>query len=180
LSQLANQKVARGLATALIIMSLFWVFFNESRPLILNSKIIEEHRIENIFNTSRIEQYFINIPHLREPYNGAVDFLKSQNCRNIGLSIGGNTWEYPFWMLLQEEVDLLVRLEHINVNNESAVTAKDILGNNFTPCAIIASETEEVQSQKITNGDRVYRQEWSKDSVSVFLQDSFALTPSKL
>lgn len=177
MARLLQPKLANLLAKAMIIMSLLWLVFNESRPLIFNSKIVEENRVENIFNTSRIDQYFINIPELKEPYEDAARFIKSQSCTDIGLSFGGNTWEYPFWVLLRQDTKKTMQLEHINVNNDSAVKSNSYSDKDFTPCAILASIPEEVKNQEeIIVNNQVYRREWSKEPVSIFLIDSVSLS----
>ena len=53
----------------MISISLFWVFFNESKPIIAE---------ENIFNMSRIEQYFSTRSSLENDYVGAVNLLRKE------------------------------------------------------------------------------------------------------
>ncbi len=177
MSELLKPKLANALATFMIVFSLLWVFLNESRPIILNSKIFEENRIENIFNKTRTAQYFVNLPELKYQDKGAVNLIKSQGCKNIGLSFSGNTWEYPLWVLFQKDSDEIIRLEHINVRNDSAIKVNDYPYREFTACAIIASQTEDAQKQEIIVNDKVYRREWSKGAVSVFLSDSVSSSP---
>lgn len=97
LSKLSNYKIANSIIVVLILSSFLWVFFNETRPLILDTHVFKESsRIENIFNTSRTEQYFTyraSTRTLKDPYVRAVNFVKSKNCSKIGLSLPYDPWE---------------------------------------------------------------------------------------
>lgn len=171
MAEVIKPKLANTIATTLIITSLLWVFLNESRPLIANSKIVEENRLENLWNTSRIDQYFINRPELQEPYTKAVDFLVAENCTDIGLRLGGDTWEYPFWVLFQQKSSEPFRLEHIKVENPSTIQADTFSDQNFSPCALIASGVVEMRDREIVLDNQVYRNQWSQDGVSVFIKN---------
>lgn len=165
-------KLANTIATSLIIASLLWVFFNESRPLIANSKTVEENRLENLWNTSRTDQYFINRPELQQPYTKAVDLLVAGNCTNIGLRLGSDTWEYPFWMLLQGKSDHPFRIEHVAVDNASAIQAGSLSDKNtFSPCALVVSGVVERRDREIIFNNQVYRNQWSQNNVSVFIKN---------
>ncbi len=111
LSEFFTRKLASVTVVLLIIGSLPWLFFNESRPLIANSQMFQSNKIENLFNTSRTEQMFFNRRNLEEPYKKAIGFLISQKCSNLGFLesyqgvVNNNLWEYPFWALLKEQSD---------------------------------------------------------------------------
>jgi len=122
------------IAFSLLFFSLPWVFLNQSRPLISR---------DSILNSSRIDMYFRNRPSLREPYINAANSITRGECRHIGLSIGGDDWEYPFWVLLRENRPSYI--QHIDVTNESAVLSED-----FDPCAIICIQCSEDWIQRYT------------------------------
>lgn len=130
LSDLKRQNVGAAICIMLFIFSLPWVFINQSRPLIGK---------KNIFNTPRRSQYFANNPGFMYSFTKAVEEVKSQGCQQIGLWLGGDSWEYPFWVLLNPRRISDVRLEHVNGSNISFKNSYYPLGD-FTPCAIIGNE----------------------------------------
>ena len=172
LSNLPQHKLVNSIAIILILSSLPWLFFNQSRPLISLLLTLKDGRIENIFNTSRTNQYFNNQVELREPYIGATNFLKSQKCSKVGLSIRADDWEYPFWVLLEKDNTQEIHIEHINVKNISSVKSREYPYKNFIPCAIISikpQNNQEKTGEEIVTQQGTYVQEWSAKPVSVFM-----------
>ncbi|MEH2244329.1 ArnT family glycosyltransferase [Nostoc sp.] len=164
LSKLKKQKIAIFLVTFLLISSLTWVFFNRYRPIIASN---------NIFQTSRIEQYFSNRPYLQATYTGAVEFLNSKKCSNIGLSMGNDPWEYPLWVLLQPNNQKLVKIQHVNVTNISAILEKDDSYKDFEPCGIISMETKKSKQKKsfeINFKGKTYIRAWDSPELGVFIK----------
>jgi len=159
-SKVLNYSLVNVIAIILLVASVPWVFNNELRPIL---------GVKNIFNTSRIEQYHKNRPDLTEPSVGAVNFIRAKKCPDIGLI---SVWEYPLWVLLQDNNDKLVRLENMNVKNVSAVKSDKA----FIPCAVIDLEISEPQASKlkaqkeILLKKEIYVQEWINPPVSVFLK----------
>ncbi len=164
LSKLKKQKIAIFIVTFLLVSSLPWVFFNRYRPIIDSN---------NIFQTSRIEQYFSNRPFLKGTYTGAVDFLNSKKCSNIGLSMGKDPWEYPLWVLLQQNNQKIVKIQHINVTNISAILEKEDSYKDFEPCGIISMETKkskQKKSQEINFKGKTYVRSWDSPEMGVFIK----------
>ncbi|WP_143603895.1 4-amino-4-deoxy-L-arabinose transferase [Tychonema bourrellyi] len=164
-SQLFNYKIANYIVSILIFMSLPWIAHNKFRPILAES---------NIFNTSRNELYFISRPNIEFAYNQAVDFVKSQNCTNIGLSFWTkNAWEYPLWVLFQEPGKPAPRIEHIS-------TIDPVVGqklnsepyNSFVPCAIIYQSTknDDKQGKEMVVKNETYVQKFSLEPLRVFMQ----------
>ena len=121
-------RIRQELIVVLVLLALPWVFANTSRPLVGQS---------NIFNTSRIEQYFSNRPRVKNDYIKAAQAIRSKGCSHIGLYMGGDDWEYPLWVLLKEDKNDGARLEHVTVRNVSALKSSEHPFNNFDPCAVI-------------------------------------------
>ncbi|MDJ0702076.1 MAG: glycosyltransferase family 39 protein [Leptolyngbyaceae cyanobacterium MO_188.B28] len=169
LTHFFKTKVANALALGLIGLSFIWVCFNETRPLILNSQIVEAGRIENIFNQTRSELYFASDPELGPFYVDAAKFIKSNTCPNIGLSFGGNTWEYPLWALLKNQAHPTIRLEHVNVDNESSEKYQSKPFQDFIPCMLVASGVETAKDEELVALNQVYVREWSEGPISIFL-----------
>jgi hypothetical protein len=109
----------------LFLGSLPWLFLNHQHPWTGGY---------SIWKQQKVVQYFYKQPQLVLPYAEITDHLKTLGCKQIGLSIGENSWEYPWWALLAGKG---VRIEHVEVKNASA-SLKYPLGD-FQPCAIIVS-----------------------------------------
>ena len=165
-SQLSNHKIANYLVAILIVMSLPGIFHNKFRPMLGDS---------NIFNSSRHELYFTSRPQIEVAYNQAVDFVKSQNCTNIGLSFWSkNAWEYPLWVMFAESGKPTPRIEHISTIDP---VVKQKLNSepykSFIPCAIIysAPKIDGRQGKEMIVKNQTYIQKWSMKPLSVFLKE---------
>ncbi|AVH67684.1 hypothetical protein CDG77_08995 [Nostoc sp. 'Peltigera membranacea cyanobiont' 213] len=164
LSKLKKQKTAIIIVIFLLISSLPWVFLNRFRPIIDSN---------NIFQVSRIEQYFTNRAYLKTTYTGAVEFLNSKKCSNIGLSMGNDPWEYPFWVLWRQNNQEIVKIQHINVTNISAVLEKEDYYKDFEPCGIISMETKKSKHskyQKINFKGKTYLRAWDSPDLGIFIK----------
>lgn len=168
LSNIVRRPVANAVISGLLCASFIWVSFNETRPLILNSQIVETKHVQNIFNQSRTEQYFSSRPDLKEDYLGAGNFIQSQACTQIGLALGGDTWEYPLWAILNNHAESSLRIEHIHVNNDSASQVPNVYYQSFSPCALVAIGTEIADKNEFYALQNTYKREWHQGSVSVF------------
>lgn len=164
LSQIPLAKFVNAIALLLIVASLPWVFQNEFRPIAADN---------NIFNLSRIEQYFINRPQLQEPYVQATNTILASECRNIGLSLGDGTsvgneyWEYPFWVLFQNSQPQ-IHMENVKAQNISLSKTTKYPHKNFVPCAIIAVRNANVpQITAMTFKERLFTETMSSPPVKV-------------
>lgn len=156
-----NKRIYTYLAIFMLSISLFWVFFNASKPIIAE---------ENIFNMSKVEQYFSTRFTLKDDYVGAVNFVKKKKCSKVGLSLHPDAWEYPLWMLLKNG-NPSIQIEQVNVKNISIKTANKHSYEEFFPCAIIAVEPA-LNAVMLTKYG-VYVEKWSGkapfESVNVFV-----------
>ncbi|HID63734.1 MAG TPA: hypothetical protein EYP49_13500 [Anaerolineae bacterium] len=87
--------------------------------------------------------YFRQYRSLKERYIDAADYITRSRCPYIGLSMGENDWEYPFWVLLRGSQPSYI--QHVDVNNKSAVLSED-----FDPCAVICINCSEDRVQRYT------------------------------
>ncbi|MBZ8181849.1 ArnT family glycosyltransferase [Oscillatoria salina] len=156
-----HRNLLTVIAVVLIVTSLPWVFQNKFRPIFAET---------NIFNTSRTALYFLNRPQLEEPYSSAVEYIKRQECFDIGLSLGtgvtvGNRyWEYPLWVLFQKNNNNTYRLENIQPENISVTKSESYPHNQFSPCAIISIKDKKLQEKQVENlviKGETYKTEWS-------------------
>jgi len=164
LADVKKQKLALALVSLLLLSSLTWVFFNRYRPIIASNSIL---------HVSRNEQYFSNRPYLKDTYIQAVEFLNAKQCSNIGLLLGNDPWEYPFWVLGQQIHQNPLQFQHINVNNISAKKSAEYPYQNFEPCGIITMETKKSQQGKRQNilfKDKTYTRVWNSPDVGIFLK----------
>lgn len=75
------------------------------------------YHTEIIKRNGRNSGYFENRREVQENYERLADVTNKGNYRNIGLYLGVDTYEYPLTVL----IDNFSRMEHINVENETAV-----------------------------------------------------------
>lgn len=122
------------IALILMFMGMWVVANNRSHPLTATSK--------NPFLTPRIEQYFSNRPDLKPLYESIVKRLKRSSCRDFGLILGLEDWEYPFWVLLDRSMSRSYRLIHyVPPNLEGKRTWNLADRSADRPCQVVALGT---------------------------------------
>ena len=167
LSKSLNYRITNILAVILLLLSHPWILNNKLKPLVGK---------DAIFNTPRIEHYFITKKNLQTAYIEASNVVKSQNCSTIGL-MGNQIWyEYPLWALFPQAGKTTI-IKHVDVNNNSLETATQFPVNSSQPCAIISVDrhSEEVPKKELVIEEEIYDRYWSRDwdkgngSVTVFV-----------
>ena len=83
----------------------------------------------------RPEGYFANRFEEYEPYAAVCAAIDDGGYNSVGLSMGGDDYEYPLWRMLPDEV---MRIEHVGVTNQSAGYAD----GSFQPDCIVWLGTE--------------------------------------
>lgn len=121
----------------LLIFSSLWLFWSETKPVFSS---------QNIFNIPREEQYFMMLPY-SNAYQETMDYLAGQGCDRLGLKLGEDDWEYPFWALSRSRFPTLPQFRHVLVENSSQGIENQ---EEFRPCGIIQI-TLEPQSQLTTH-----------------------------
>jgi len=165
LSKLSKKQIVGYIAVILILASFPWVFFNRYRPIIST---------DNIFQVSRIEQYFKNRPKLQKPYTQAVEYLNSKQCSTVGLMMGQDAWEYPLWMVMQQKFGNKFQLQHINVANGSSVKEKESPFKEFEPCGIIYMYTKQSNLHRVEEikfQDKTFVREWDLNPMAVLMKN---------
>jgi len=101
-----------------------------------------------VFAQSRFDQTFSQRPLLGELYAEAGALLAATNCRDVGLALPGNAWEYPLWSVLRRAASQQAVTSEgtlpptdpspFRIENTLAHPAThDLLDTSFEPCAII-------------------------------------------
>ncbi|HMR66227.1 MAG TPA: glycosyltransferase family 39 protein [Anaerolineae bacterium] len=93
----------------------------------------------NVFTSPRSDQYFWPNPVLQEPYQAATELIQARGCRQIGLLLPLDFWEYPFWILLNRPGDSPVWIENVQVGNVSQA----LQSLAFEPCAVVCIRCQE-------------------------------------
>ena len=158
-----------SVAAVLVVAALPWVFYNYSRPVIPWAFEVEGRSSlggSHVF-ADRTEQYFSHRPELEKPYVGAAERIRSLDCSDIGLDVGNDDWEYPFWVLLLQDGKER-RLEHVNVENRSARAAS--VEEPFVPCAVILVDRFRPASDAYRIGRRRYTKLWFSAPVTVYVK----------
>ena len=125
LSRIKSRFPVEAVMTVLLIFSIPYLLYNESRPLL---------GCDSIMTASRLDQYFRNRKALKKSYYDSAALVAAARCDAIGLQLKGNDdWEYPFWMIMKGMTDQQLRIEHIGVSNASERLAT----GDFSPCAVI-------------------------------------------
>lgn len=176
-----RRSLVNLVAIGLLCLSLIWVCFNETRPLIVNSQIVETGRVENIFNQSRSNLYFLPRPDLQAAYTKAAEIIQAEACEMVGLNFGGNTWEYPLWVLLNNHARPHMRIEHVGLQPDNATILKteEAAYQSFVPCMLIASEVDTVDQSEIAAFNQTYEKQWQEGSLSIFVNSQISIQSSR-
>ncbi len=100
--------------TLLSIASFPYIFCNQTRPLVS----LQQFPL-SIFTIPRWALYLANDANRGMATMSALQTIQKGRFKNIALSSGMDTWEYPLWILTREYGLDGPRIEHIDVNNVS-------------------------------------------------------------
>jgi len=157
LGEVLGGRLARGLGIALLALALSWLLWAPPRPLLGPGSVLV---------VPRAAQYFANRPDLEADYRVATSLARAQGCRSIGLVMGGNDWDYPFWALLDHTAGGgELRISHVRVDNVTRHLA-DPAGAGPPPCLILATVA---LPDEIAAGERDFRVTFRGSRVTAFL-----------
>jgi hypothetical protein len=117
--------LARTIGAALLVSAVPYLLWNETRPLLGERSVL---------TAPRLQQYFASRPRLQETHARLAAGAARSGCRQIGLLMHANSWEYPLWVLLDARAADGPRLHHVRVTNPSAGTHEP--GVSGPPCAL--------------------------------------------
>jgi hypothetical protein len=151
-------KLGRILLVLLILASLPSFVFSATKPIL---------GANSIFNSSRTDQYFVGRPDLEGTFGAAAQAIVEMQCRNVGLMMGGNDWEYPLWVMLEQRIGVDLRLEQVNVTNISGKKLAPKEGDkSFEPCAILVLNP--APENPIVVSGKTFVRRWSSGGVNVY------------
>ena len=91
----------------------------------------------NVFNASRVDQLFAEIPFVRDSFRQAARFIKAQPCTDIGVDTrsGGDFsgYEYPLLVLLGD-IDGTKKIREVEI---SSVAKRYVSSHDPKPCMIV-------------------------------------------
>ncbi|OGO62139.1 MAG: hypothetical protein A2030_04045, partial [Chloroflexi bacterium RBG_19FT_COMBO_50_10] len=145
ITNLSERRLAPLAIIFFLAISLPYVFFNSTRPLIAMKNGPEPYAIHtlpgleitkssSIFFADQQMLLFANWPDLRKPYTEITQAIRDYGCRQVGLRIDSHDMEYPFWWLLKAPQSG-IRIESIYYSDQLRRYADP----NFKPCAIICT-----------------------------------------
>ena len=124
---------AGALATvALVLASLPWLFSLDSRPIL---PIRGRSFVGSILNEDRETLMFANGLYLQDPLTEITAAIQQTGCTTVGIMLGGNSVEYPLWVLLDAQAQG-VQVEWIVAGTPSAQLSDPA----FAPCAVICED----------------------------------------
>ena len=122
---------------------------------------------KSVLTMPRPAQQFRNHPMLQPVYEAAADVLSTMECRRVGLVLGGDDWEYPFWSLLRARFGEGLWMEHALVQNASgplAPAAPEAL------CALLVVDPR--LAPTVTWQGRTFVERWQWAPVRVYRPES--------
>lgn len=146
------------LQIVLVVAALPFLLLNDNAPLWGSM---------TVFNTSRVDLYFITNRIMRQPYEEAARYLQARQCSDIGFhSLEG--WEYPLWPLIGTP-RRPVHIEHVLVTNASQDLG-DAQYARFQPCAILnVIDVRSPEPSVVSVHGVTYHVTWKSGAVEIYL-----------
>ncbi len=112
-----GNRIGLGIVLCMVFYSLIFVCTNVTRPL------VSTHWYRN----DRMKLYFANWPSLFNDYRNAINVVREAAPPEVGMYLGLNDWEYPFWVFAQRTVNngRAMTFRHVGVSNISRVIEED-------------------------------------------------------
>ena len=127
---------------ALVLYSMLFVFSNASRPLLVKFSRSPVHGQIVVLKPDwlykeRTELYFYNRYYLYNDYKKVTHIIIENNQQSAGLYLGGDCWEYPFWVLANfTNNDKKITFYHVGLSDKSG----NIISDQSLPALIIATK----------------------------------------
>ncbi|MEI6438019.1 MAG: hypothetical protein WCO69_04640 [Candidatus Omnitrophota bacterium] len=137
----AERFVPRKFLAGIVVI----LFMAALHPLLLNNtrRIFSE---KSMFRFSREQNYFSKHAWEYPVADRVVALLKKSDCREVGLKLGGDDWDYIWRALLGDGF----RVEHVGVTGPTA--AFPYPAGDFHPCVVLDSQAKNKPHDAIYNG----------------------------
>ncbi|NIM94102.1 MAG: hypothetical protein GTO18_10380 [Anaerolineales bacterium] len=159
------------LAIGFLLISLPWVLFNKTRPIIGMRPFPEPLAIPcrlgctstgSVFTRSREDLFFANWYDLQEPITSIAEEIDASGCQKVGLRLASYNKEYLYWWTLGAPSET-IRIESIFAYPE----LEQYSDSEFRPCAVICT----------TCGDRTeafgMKLRYNRQHLSLFIGDDY-------
>ncbi|MFH0753797.1 MAG: hypothetical protein V2A70_04465 [Candidatus Omnitrophota bacterium] len=139
---LGDKKIGRWLVLSIVVVSaLFFLLEHQSRPLVGKNRLM-------VFD--RNEYYFMKKPRVARSFFQAADIIRSSGCKDVGLIQGGDSWEYPLWVL----------------TGYGQVGFRALVDYQAAPCLLVTLDRP--MSPVLRLNEAVYEKSWEGVSIQVF------------
>ncbi len=102
-------------------------------PFVIRNPLHPVNGLDNVFRRPDREQMFSMRPRLGEFYTQTAERLNATNCRQLGLDMPPDAWEYPLWVALQQASETPARLSVLRAGSVS----DRLVDPHFEPCAVL-------------------------------------------
>lgn len=108
------------IAGTFLVMIVPWIISNDIRPLYpLGIWQTHPSSAPSIFSRNRTHMYFNSHTTRWQDYTRGIDFLTAQHPKEVGIYMSGREYSYPIWVLLQNRLGTVPRVEYVGVRNVS-------------------------------------------------------------
>ena len=126
------------------VIAIFYSLTSIRHPLIalpLFSPQQQQEQSSSILTLSRSDIYFSGSrKELKKPYREIVNLIANNHCQYIGLVFQEDTWEYPLWILLKNQMDNFFWVKNLNISNQSQSLKPEFSDTKI--CAIVSANSE--------------------------------------
>jgi hypothetical protein len=129
-----------AISFGLIYLAFMCLAYNGTRPINME---------RNFTQLPREQQYFMEHEALYTPYIATAEDIITSGCKEVGLNLQFDEWEYPIWMLLRNR-GFEGRIYNVGVQDASAT----IQTNDPAPCAVITTSAKLPEPLAATLPDR--------------------------
>jgi hypothetical protein len=128
----ARKYIGYVVLTCMVFYSLPFTLRNESRPLLSRTWSQQE----------RMQLYFQNRRELFNDYKKAIEVLVEAKAQQVGLYLGADHWEYPFWVFAQrmEKSGRGITFRHVKISNNWRTLEQELP----LPLYVIATKKTEI------------------------------------
>ena len=149
-----NKKARKFTLLILATTSIIYALTTMRHPLVALPILTPDQAKEqsaSILTLKRQDIYFSGVQkELKYPYKQAIDLINQSKCKYVGFALGYGDIEYPFWVLLDQDV----KIKNLNITNSSSQSPSEFPDSQL--CAVIYT-SETFTSNKILTNEHSWR-----------------------